>query len=120
MPIRINESMPVFQKLKQEQVFVMPESRAASQDIRELERILWQELGSKEDYDNYVGNSLFGGNVAAFIRRTMNFDYDVALKKFHEFLQVLIMTMTGCVKEMFGNYILRQFRKQVYTILSAS
>lgn len=57
------------------------------EDIRELERILWEELGSKEDYEKYVGDSLFGGNVAAFIRRTMNFNYDVALKKFHEFLQ---------------------------------
>lgn len=56
-------------------------------DINELERVLWQELGSKEDYDHYVAGSPFGGNVAAFIRRTMNFDYSVALKKFQEFVQ---------------------------------
>ena len=49
--------------------------------------MLWQELGSKEDYNHYVAGSPFGGNVAAFIRRTMNFDYSVALKKFQEFVQ---------------------------------
>ena len=37
MPIRINQSMPVASHLAEEQIFVMPESRAASQDIRELE-----------------------------------------------------------------------------------
>ena len=49
MPIRINESMPVFQKLKQEQVFVMPESRAASQDIRELEIAILNIMPNKQD-----------------------------------------------------------------------
>ena len=37
MPIRINQSMPVASHLAEEQIFVMPEDRAASQDIRELE-----------------------------------------------------------------------------------
>ena len=78
--LRENSDNPVLKKIYNLE-------QLTDEDIRELERILWQELGSKEDYDNYVGNSLFGGNVAAFIRRTMNFDYDVALKKFHEFLQ---------------------------------
>ena len=75
-----NSNSPVLQK-----IFNLEQLN--DQDIRELERVLWQELGSKEDYDNYVGNSLNGGNVAAVIRRTMNFDYDVAQKKFQEFLQ---------------------------------
>ena len=75
-----NSNSPVLQKIYNlEQV--------NDGDIRELERILWQELGSREDYDRYVAGSPFGGNVAAFIRKTMNFDYDVALRKFHEFLQ---------------------------------
>ena len=38
MPIRINERMPVVRLLEREQIFIMPESRAASQDIRELEK----------------------------------------------------------------------------------
>lgn len=78
--LRENSDNPVLKKIYNLE-------QLTDEDIRELERILWEELGSKEDYDKYVGDSLFGGNVAAFIRRTMNFDYEVALKKFHEFLQ---------------------------------
>ena len=37
MPIRINDQMPVVKRLEEEQIFVMSESRAASQDITELE-----------------------------------------------------------------------------------
>ena len=56
-------------------------------DFAELERILWQELGSREDYDSCVGDAPCGGNVAAFIRKMANFDYSVAIQKFQEFIQ---------------------------------
>ena len=36
MPIRINENMPVVERLESEHIFVMPESVAAHQDIRQL------------------------------------------------------------------------------------
>ena len=36
MPIRINEQMPVVKRLEEEQIFVMHESRAASQDRQHL------------------------------------------------------------------------------------
>ena len=36
-------------------------------DIVELERILWKELGSKEDYDRYTKGMACGSNVAIFI-----------------------------------------------------
>ena len=49
MPIRINEEMPVVQKLKEEQIFVMPESRAAAQDIRELEIAILNIMPNKQD-----------------------------------------------------------------------
>ena len=55
-------------------------------DFLELERILWQELGTREDYDSFVGNAPFSGNVAAFIRKMANFDYSVAIQKFQEFI----------------------------------
>lgn len=55
-------------------------------DVDELERVMWQELGSREDYDHYAAGTPFGGNVAAFIRKTMNFDYGVAMRKFQEFV----------------------------------
>ena len=56
-------------------------------DFNELERILWQELGSKEDYEKCVGDAPYGGNVAAFIRKLGKFNYAVAMQKFHEFIQ---------------------------------
>ena len=49
MPIRINEAMPVVQRLREEQIFVMPESRAATQDIRELEIAILNIMPNKED-----------------------------------------------------------------------
>ena len=49
MPIRINEQMPVVRRLEEEQIFVMHESRAASQDIRELEIAILNLMPDKED-----------------------------------------------------------------------
>ena len=49
MPIRINEAMPVVQRLREEQIFVMPESRAATQDIRELEIAILNIMPNKEN-----------------------------------------------------------------------
>ncbi len=78
--IEQNDS-PVFKKIKNlEQLDAM--------DIRELERIFWQELGSKEDYDRFTANSLYGGNIAAFIRSITHVDYSVAIRKFQDFIQV--------------------------------
>ena len=57
-------------------------------DILTLERILWRELGTKEDYEKYVhsGNMLCGDHVAVFIRAQVGVDKDVALRKFSEYL----------------------------------
>lgn len=55
-------------------------------DILELERIFWNELGTKEDFENYVGNRFGGGNLAAFIRSIIGIDKDIALNKFTNFL----------------------------------
>ncbi len=49
MPIRINEQMPVVKRLEEEQIFVMHESRAASQDIRELEIAILNIMPDKQD-----------------------------------------------------------------------
>ena len=71
---------PVFVKIKHlEQLDAM--------DIRELERIFWQELGSKEDYDKFSANALYGGNIAAFIRSMTHVDYPVAIRKFQDLIQ---------------------------------
>ena len=55
-------------------------------DIRELERILWSELGSKEDYDRCTESMLCGSNVAMFIRSLIGVDRKVAVARFSDFL----------------------------------
>ncbi len=49
MPIRIDQTMPVVNRLVEEDVFVMPESRAAVQDIRELEIAILNLMPNKEE-----------------------------------------------------------------------
>ncbi|MBR6030239.1 MAG: homoserine O-succinyltransferase [Clostridia bacterium] len=49
MPIRINEQMPVVKRLEKENIFVMGEHRAATQDIRELEIAILNLMPNKED-----------------------------------------------------------------------
>lgn len=65
-------------------------------DIRELERIFWQELGTKEDYEHtYLSKDkykLYGGNIAAFIRSTIGIDRSVALQQFTELLEGSTLT----------------------------
>ncbi len=71
---------PVFKKIRNlEQLDAM--------DIRELERIFWQELGTKEDYERFTANALYGGNIAAFIRSVTHVDYSVAIQKFQSLIQ---------------------------------
>ena len=74
-----NRNLPVLKKIYNLE-------QLSAEDINELERILWRELGSKEDYAKYTQNMLFGGNVAAFIRSLIGVDRREALNKFSEFL----------------------------------
>ena len=76
-----HRNIPVIQK-------IVNLEQLTSVDINELERVLWKELGTKEDYEKYVakGNRLYGGSVAAFIRSQVGIDRTVAVQKFSEFL----------------------------------
>ena len=51
-------------------------------DLRELERILWVELGSKEDYIHYTVGMFCGNNVAVFIRFLIGVDRKQAMQHF--------------------------------------
>ena len=59
------------------------------QDVHELERIMWEELGSKEQYEEYCQRErkIYGGNVAALIRSICKIDREKAHKKFYEFIR---------------------------------
>ncbi len=54
-------------------------------DIRQLEKVLWEELGSKYDYEKHIGNKMYG-NVAIFIRSLVGIERDKALQKFSQFI----------------------------------
>lgn len=55
-------------------------------DIKELERILWEELGNKEDYEKITSEMPFASNAAAFIRSLIGVDRKEAVKKFSEYI----------------------------------
>ena len=74
-----NRNLPVLKKIYNLE-------QLSTEDVNELERILWSELGSKDDYAKHTQNMLFGGNVAAFIRSLIGVDRGEALNKFSEFL----------------------------------
>lgn len=71
-----NSSLPVFVKIKNVE-------QLNNEDIQELERILWEELGTKEEYMNYLQNNRmsFNNNVAAFIRSQIGIDKKAAMEK---------------------------------------
>lgn len=74
-----NRNLPVLQKI----LNIEPLTET---DIRELERILWSELGTKEEYRHYTQNMICGDYVAAFIRSIIGVDRAVALKMFSQFI----------------------------------
>ena len=74
-----NRNLPVLKKIYNLE-------QLSTEDVNELERILWEELGSKEDYVNHTQGMLCGGNVAAFIRSLIGVDRREALEKFSDFL----------------------------------
>ena len=76
-----NRNLPVLNK-----IFKM--DKLEDKDIEELERILWEELGTKEEYQRYVekGNMICGDSVGAFIRAQIGVDRVVAVERFSKFL----------------------------------
>ncbi|MBM6857617.1 DEAD/DEAH box helicase family protein [Caecibacteroides pullorum] len=56
-------------------------------DISELERILWTDLGTEDEYINYLQNCKmsFNRNVAAFIRSQIGIDRKAAMAKLSQF-----------------------------------
>ena len=76
-----NRDLPILSK-----IFNM--EKLEDKDIEELERILWEELGTKEEYQRYVerGNMICGDSVGAFIRAQIGVDRVVAVDNFSKFL----------------------------------
>ncbi len=76
-----NRDLPVLQKISNLE-------QLSGEDISELERILWDELGSKEDYERYLNreNLTVGDSVGAFIRHLNGVDRQKALQMFTEYI----------------------------------
>lgn len=76
-----NRDLPVIQK-------IIRIEKLNQTDINELEKILWKELGTQDEYRRYIEkNKLqFGESVGAFIRAQVGVDRRIALERFSEFL----------------------------------
>ena len=74
-----NRNLPVLRKIRNLE-------QLSFEDIDELERILWTELGDKSEYSKFTIGKPYGDNVAAFIRSMIGVDMTEALKKFSNYL----------------------------------
>jgi type I restriction enzyme R subunit len=74
-----NRHLPVLEKIYNLE-------QLSPSDIRELERILWAELGSKEDYEKFTAGMPCGPNVAVFIRSLIGVDRKRAMERFGDFI----------------------------------
>lgn len=63
-------------------------------DIDELERILWQELGTKEDYERYLRREQMTADipVGAFIRKVVGLDRRKAIDLFSGYISANSLT----------------------------
>ena len=75
------------------------------EDIKQLENICWKELGSKEEYEDFVnkGDLLCGDQVAIFIRSIIGVDRKIAKERFSKFLSDHVL---NSLQEEFINQII--------------
>ena len=60
-------------------------------DFQELQRILWEELGTREDYNRYTQGKMCGDNVAVLIRSLIGVDRKVAMQRFGSFISGVVL-----------------------------
>lgn len=70
-----NLDLPVIHKIRN----IVP---LTNDDLKELERILWEELGTHEDYEHIAQ----GESVAVFVRKIVGLDREVINKLFADYL----------------------------------
>ena len=77
----------------------------SADDIRELEHILWYELGSKDDYERYLRHEQMTADmsVAAFIRKVVGLDRAKAIRLFSEFISA--NSLTSAQEEFINNIL---------------
>lgn len=62
------------------------------EDIRKLERIFWEELGTHDEYQEQTTSMPFASNIAAFIRSIIGIDQEDALQKYRDLINDAEMT----------------------------
>lgn len=62
--------------------------KITADDLKELERILWQELGTRDDYFNITKEE----NLAVFIRSIVGIEQEAINQKFSEYLNTNILS----------------------------
>lgn len=93
-----NRDLPVLKKIQNIE-------KLTPADIDELERILWKELGTKEDYERYLKREKMtaGIPVAAFIRKVSGLDRQKAIRLFSDFISA--NTLTAGQEEFINNIL---------------
>ena len=74
-----NRHLPVLDKIYNME-------KLEDRDFRELQRILWEELGSRDEYKQYTQGKMCGDNVAVLIRSLIGVDRKVAMQRFGSFI----------------------------------
>ena len=74
-----NRHLPVLDKIYNME-------KLEDEDFRELQRILWEELGSRDEYKQYTQGKMCGDNVAILIRSLIGVDRKVAMQRFGSFI----------------------------------
>ena len=74
-----NRHLPVLDKIYNMEVLEY-------EDVRELQRILWEELGTREEYNQFTHDKMCGGNVAILVRSLIGVDRNVAMRHFGSFI----------------------------------
>lgn len=82
---------------------IMNLEKLTAEDLRELEKAFWEELGDKKDYDRMtIGKPYTAGNVAAFVRTVTGIDRDKAMQIYRSFISggELSSMQETCLKEI--------------------
>ena len=82
-----HRDMPVLQKIRNVE-------QLTSQDVDDLERIFWEELGTKDDYERFVKREQLDENIpiGGFIRKLQGVDRKKAVDIFTEFISANQLT----------------------------
>lgn len=62
------------------------------EDIRKLEKIFWDDLGTRDEYQEHIENMPLASNIAAFIRSIIGIDQEDALQKYRNLINGAEMT----------------------------